>query len=114
MVICVPITSDGLIAPGWGRAERVAVAEASPDGVESWTAHQVGWGAAHDVAPEGQHHARVARFLQEHQVDAVVAEHMGEPMKNMLAKMGIQVTLGASGPAADAVSRAARSMGRTS
>ena len=103
MIVCVPVTPDGSVDPRWGRADRVAVAEVTAAGVESWQEHDVGWGALHDSGPEGTHHARIARFLLEHDVEAVVANHMGGGMEHMLGKMGIAVHLGAAGPARDAV-----------
>jgi predicted Fe-Mo cluster-binding NifX family protein len=103
VIVCVPVTPDGLIDPRWGRADRVAIASLGSAGIDSWAEHEVGWGRSHDEAGEGQHHAQVARFLRDHGVAAVVAHHMGEGMQLMLGKMGIDVVLGASGRAADAV-----------
>jgi len=48
-------------------------------------------------------HARVARFLIDHHIDVVVAEHMGPGMTRMLTTMGIRVSLGALGDARAAV-----------
>ena len=87
--------------PRWGRAERVAVSEVSANGIESWREFDVGWDRLHDSGTEGGHHARVARFLREHAVEAVAANHMGPDMENMLIKMGIEVRLGAAGRARD-------------
>jgi predicted Fe-Mo cluster-binding NifX family protein len=107
MIVCVAVTHDGLVAGGWGRAERVAVAAVSDGDVADWKEHDVGWGRLHDSGPEGEHHARIARFLQEHAVEAVVAEHMGPPMRHMLHKMGIQTHLGVTGAARPAALLAA-------
>ena len=103
MIICIPVTQDGLVDPRWGRADRVAVARVSGDHVDSWQEFDVGWGRLHDEGPEGLHHARVARFLQEHGIETVVAHHMGDGMTQLLAKMRIAVRLGASGRAREAV-----------
>lgn len=103
MIVCIPVTTDGAVDPRWGRAQRVAIARVNGETIESWEEFDVGWGTAHDAGPEGQHHARVARFLQEHGVQTVVANHMGDGMTQMLAKMGIAVRLGAAGNARDAV-----------
>lgn len=103
MVVCVPVTRDELVDPRWGRAERVAVAAGSASGIESWSEFDVGWGSLRESGSEGSHHARIARFLLDHRVDAVTADHMGREMEHMLAKMGIAVRLGASGRARDAV-----------
>ncbi len=102
MVICVPVTVEGLIDPRWGRADRVATMEISGDGIADWQEFDVGWGTLHDEGTEGSHHARIARFLLDHHVGAVVANHMGEPMVHMLQQMGIAVHLGASGGAREA------------
>lgn len=103
MTICVPIQTDGTIDPRWGRAERVAVVSVNGGAIDSWDEFDVGWGTQHDEGPEGQHHARIARFLQEHRVDTVLAGHMGPPMAQMLKQMGITVRLGAAGNAREAV-----------
>lgn len=106
MVVCVPVTTEGLIDPRWGRAERVAVTEVIGDQIRSWTEYEVGWHTLHDEGTEGSHHARVARFLQEHHVEAVVANHVGPPMVHMLERMGVKVCLGATGNAREAARRA--------
>jgi predicted Fe-Mo cluster-binding NifX family protein len=41
----------------------------------------------------------VARLLQDHHVEAVVANHMGMPMVHMLERMGLKIHLGATGDA---------------
>ena len=102
MIVAVAVTPEGLIDSRWGRAERVAVAAVSENEVTGWQEFEVGWASLHDSGSEGSHHARVARFLQEHDVEAVVADHMGAGMEHMLAKMGIAVRLGAGGWARDA------------
>jgi len=107
MVVCVPVTSDAHVDHSWGRADRVAIAEVGDGGIERWEEFEVGWDASHDADGEGGHHARIARFLLDHGVGAVVAGHMGPPMQNMLARMGLAVRLGATGDARAAVSRAA-------
>ena len=111
MIVCVPVTSTGDIDPRWGRAARVAVAEVTGGELLRWEEFEVGWDRLHDAGTEGGHHARVARFLQERGVDVVVAHHMGDPMAQMLERMGLEVRLGASGDAGRAVLFA--SAGRT-
>jgi predicted Fe-Mo cluster-binding NifX family protein len=103
MILCIPVTPDGLTAPGWGRTHRVAVATASGSDVSEWQEFDVDWDTLHDEGTEGAHHARVARFLIEHHIDVVVAEHMGPGMTRMLTTMGIHVSLGADGDARAAV-----------
>jgi predicted Fe-Mo cluster-binding NifX family protein len=102
MVVCVAVTEQGLVDPRWGRAERVALAEIGGNGIESWQELDVGWSSLRASGTEGSHHARVARFLKEHRVEAVVADHMGADMEHMLGKMGIEVRLGAAGSAKQA------------
>jgi predicted Fe-Mo cluster-binding NifX family protein len=99
MIVCLAVTQEGFVDPRWGRAERVVVTEVSESGIESWREFDVGWGSLHDSGTEGGHHARIARFLREHKVQAVVANHMGPDMEHMLGKMGIEVRLGATGRA---------------
>jgi len=102
MVICVPVTAEGWIDPRWGRADRVAIAETAGDGIANWQEFDVGWGTLHDAGTEGSHHARIARFLLDHHVEAVVANHMGMPMVHMLQQMGLRIHLGAVGGAREA------------
>jgi len=63
----------------------------------------VDWLTSHDEGAEGSHHARVARFLSEHAVQVVVAQHIGAPMENLIRTMKIHPVLGASGDARAAV-----------
>ncbi len=99
MIVCLPVTTDGQIGPSWGRADRVAIADVGSSGISRWDEFAVGWDQTHDAADHDQHHARIARFLTDHQVTCVVAGHMGPPMQRMLDQMGITVRLGASGEA---------------
>jgi predicted Fe-Mo cluster-binding NifX family protein len=103
MKVCVPVTHDGMTAPGWGRARSVAVAEVSDGQVMGWRTFDVGWDTAHDEGPEGAHHARVARFLIDQSIEAVVAQHMGPGMTRMLSGMGVHCVLGAGPDARTAV-----------
>jgi predicted Fe-Mo cluster-binding NifX family protein len=103
MTTCVPVTADGHVAPGWGRAERVALAEVSDGEITSWQEVDVGWGALHDQGGEGAHHARIVRFLREYQVTAVVAAGMGAGMRQTLGRMRLHLQLGAAADARAAV-----------
>ena len=105
IVVCVPVTVDGLLDPRWGRADRVAVATVGQDGIGDWQEFDVGWGGLHDTGTEGSHHARIARFLLDHWVEAVAAHHMGAGMSHMLEKMGLTVQLGESGSAREVAAR---------
>jgi len=103
MKVCVPITSDGTVDPRWGRAERVAVAKVESGTVSDWTEFDVGWGALHDNGPEGAHHARIARFLRDQQVDTVAVDHVGVGLQRMLTTMGVRIDTDHSGDARAAV-----------
>ena len=108
MIVCVPVTSDGVVDPRWGRADRVALAETEGGEINGWREVQVGWDVLHDSGTPATHHARVARFLKAQHVEAVVADHMGPPMQDMLVRMHIRVLLGAGGDAREAVMAAIR------
>ncbi|MEV0895694.1 NifB/NifX family molybdenum-iron cluster-binding protein [Actinoplanes sp. NPDC049802] len=101
--VCVPVTEQEQVDPRWGRAQRVAVVEAGDDGIQRWQVFDVGWDRLHDEGTEGSHHARVVRFLRTHEIEMVVAAHMGAPMQNTLRKMGLRVVLDAAGDARSAV-----------
>jgi predicted Fe-Mo cluster-binding NifX family protein len=108
MVVCVPVTSAGQVDRRWGRAKRAAIATVLEGAVTNWQEYEVAWDVHHDTEGEGAFHARVARFLREHHVEAVVAHHMGEDMLHMLRRMGVQVRMGAEGDARDDARAAAR------
>ncbi len=107
MRVCVPVTPTGQV-DRWGRARQVAVAKVMSGEIVDWQLSNVGWDDLHDAGTEGAHHARVARFVREQGVEAVVAEHMGADMAHMLHRLGMTVHLGASGDARTAVLAAAR------
>lgn len=108
MKVCVPIAANGAVDPRWGRADRVAVAEVVDGEIRDWQEYDVAWSVAHDAGTEGSHHARIARFLREHAVEAVAVHHVGEGMQRMLGTMGVRV---AASPSDDprAAARAAAS-----
>lgn len=103
MIVCVTLGFGGQVGQGWGRAERVAVAEIRDGAIERWEEIPVGWDVLHDVGTEGGHHARIARFIAEHGIERVVTGHMGPPMQQMLGQMGVSVWLGVQGDARKAV-----------
>lgn len=103
VVVCVPVTADRRMAHGWGRARRLALVTVAAGRIVDWTEHEVRWDELHDVGTEGSHHARVVRFLREHRVEVVVAQHMGPPMTRTLGQLGIRCHLGADGDAEAAV-----------
>jgi len=106
MIMCAPVTKEGMIDPRWGRADWVAVADVVGGGIVSWQEVEVSWSRLHDEGAPGSHHARVVTFLREHQVEAVVANHIGPGMVRMLDTMGLPVFLGAAGDARAAVQAA--------
>lgn len=105
-IVCIPVDHDR-VGPSWGKAPQVAIATVVDGAITAWETHVVDWHISHDAGTHGSHHARVVKFLLDHDVTAVVADHMGPPMQNTLAKMGVHVLLGASGNARAAVMMAA-------
>jgi predicted Fe-Mo cluster-binding NifX family protein len=103
MIVCAPVTSEGMIDPRWGRADWVALADVVDGEVVSWREIEVSWSRLHDEGTPGSHHARVVGFLRENSVGAVVAHHMGDGMVRMLDTMGLPTHLGAAGDARLAV-----------
>lgn len=71
-VVCISITPEGLVGHSWGKAPTVAVARVSEGEIVDWEIHDV---------------------------TDVVAGHVGEPLQNTLAKLGVAVHLGAQGDA---------------
>ncbi len=111
VIACVPVLPDGTVDPRWGRADRLAIAEVEGGRLLSWEEFQVDWSVRHDEGSSARHHARVARFLLEHHVGAVVAHHVGEGMVRQLATMKVALHLDAVGDARDAVRAALASEG---
>jgi predicted Fe-Mo cluster-binding NifX family protein len=99
MKVCLAIATDGQVDPRWGRADRVAVAEVADGQIRDWQEFAVGWGTLHDQGTEGSHHARIARFLRDNQVQAVAAHHVGPGMERMLGSMAIRLVTGVDGDA---------------
>lgn len=111
MIVCVPVTKEGLVDPRWGRADRVAIVDVVGGEIVSWREIEVSWSRLHDEGAPGSHHARVVTFLREQQVGAVVANHIGQGMVRMLDTMAISMHLGATGDARAAVKEASRDLG---
>ena len=101
--LCVPVTADEQVGTSWGKASAVAIATVDDGAIESWRTEAVNWDVSHDEGTPGSHHARVARFVQDNAITTVVAVHMGEPMQNMLTKLGVDVQQGVAGDARMAV-----------
>jgi len=105
-IVCVPVTVDGQVGHSWGKAPTVAIASVEDGTITSWRTEAVHWDVSHDEGTPGSHHARVARFIQDNNVTAVAAGHMGEPMQTMLTKLGVAVRLGVDGDARAAAASA--------
>lgn len=110
MILCAPVTSEGMIDNGWGRAERVAIADVVDGEIMSWREIEVSWNRLHDEGTPGSHHARVVTFLRDQNVEAVVVNHMGDGMARSLATMGLTVQAGAAGDARASVLAAFREL----
>jgi predicted Fe-Mo cluster-binding NifX family protein len=78
------------------------VADVTAGEIRSWQEFTVGWGTLHDQGTEGAHHARVARFLRENQVQGIAVHHIGPGMQRMLALMSIRAVTGLAGDARSA------------
>lgn len=113
MIIALPVTDDGLIGHSWGKARTVAVVDVDQDGVNDWTTYEVRWDISHDEGTHGAHHARVVAFLREHEVTAVVVDHVGDGMARMLRSMNIQLVMPASGDAGAAALAVVADQGRS-
>ncbi len=101
-IVCLPVTADGQVAHSWGKAPIVALATVEDGQISNWRTESVNWDVSHDMGTPGSHHARVAQFIQDNAVTTVAAGHMGEPMLNMLTKLGVRVHLGVDGDARSA------------
>jgi predicted Fe-Mo cluster-binding NifX family protein len=114
MNLMIPVRPDGTVEPRFGKAPMVAVATVGADGsIQQWDTFQVGWDELHDLGTEGSHHARIVTFLREHEVDAVVATHVGPGMQRTLTSMGLPMLLATLPDAKASVSAAvARAGGR--
>lgn len=95
VVVALPVAPGRTLGHSWGKAPVVALATVRVGEVVGWEEHEVRWDVAHDEGHHGSHHARVVRFLREHGVTAVAADHMGDPMVHTLRRMGVAVLLGA-------------------
>lgn len=102
-VVLVPVTDSGEIDHKFGKAPQVAVAVVEDGVIAGWTVHPMGWDVLHDEGEHGAHHARIVRFVREHDVNDVVADHMGPPMQNTLTKLGVALHMDRSGDAREAV-----------
>ncbi|MFT4108676.1 NifB/NifX family molybdenum-iron cluster-binding protein [Propionicimonas sp.] len=91
MIVATPVTAEGQSAAAWGRAHWIGVADVRDGAVAGWAIHEVGWDVSHDEGTHGSHHARIVRFLKEQGIAAVVVDHMGPGMVQVMNTMGIPV-----------------------
>ncbi len=108
MIVATPVDAHGETAGAWGRAAHVAVADVGAQGIDAWAVYDVGWDVLHDEGTHGAHHARIARFLKEHAIQAVVVSHVGPGMVRMLDTMGIAILEAAAGDAQASVRAAVK------
>jgi len=102
-IVCIPVTHEGQVGHSWGRAHTVALATVAQGTITSWRTETVQGDVSKDQGSEGSHHARVARFVRDNAVTAVLARHMGDDMQNMLTRLGVRVRQGVDGDARAAV-----------
>ncbi len=91
MFVATPVTADGQSAAAWGRAHWIGVADVADGAVRSWQVHEVAWDSSHDEGTHGSHHARIVRFLKDQGIEAVVVDHMGPGMVQVMQTMRIPV-----------------------
>ncbi|MFZ2226899.1 MAG: NifB/NifX family molybdenum-iron cluster-binding protein [Candidatus Nanopelagicaceae bacterium] len=103
MIICTPVTSDGNIDPRWDRADWIAIAEVINGKIVNWQEIDVLWSQLYYSGTFGSHDDRIVKFLREHRVEAVIANHVGDSMAQIFGTMRISVHLGATGDAQLAV-----------
>lgn len=103
MVVCTTLGPGGQVGGGLGRAAEVAVVSVTDGVIESWQEYEVGWDLLHDEGSEGAHHARIVRFLREHEIDVVLARGIGPGMQRTLGSMGVRAVVGVQGDARQAV-----------
>ncbi len=109
MNVATPVDGSGNTAHAWGKAHWVGVARVEGDSVVEWDVYETDWDTLHDVGSHGSHHARIVRFLREHDIAAVVVDHMGEGMRQVMAKMGIPLLPSTPGDARASVAAAVAS-----
>ncbi len=103
MIVATPVTAEGQSAAAWGKAHWIGVAGVEDGAVTTWQVHEVGWDVSHDEGTHGSHHARIVRFIKEQAIDAVVVDHMGPGMVQVMQTMGIPVLPASPGDARDSI-----------
>ena len=107
MIIAAAVEPNGSLGHSWGKAKSVVVATAEADEIIDWRPYEVAWDLLHDEGTPGSHHARVVTFLQAHDVELVLVDHVGDGMRRMLAGMGVELREGVRGDARAAMLAAA-------
>jgi predicted Fe-Mo cluster-binding NifX family protein len=103
ITIAIPVTTDGAVFERLAKAP-VAVTCVLRDGqIVDWTEHAVGWDQTYGVDVMGNHHARVMRFMQEHDVTDVVAADVCDNMRRSLEAKGVVLHADFAGDARTAV-----------
>ena len=91
--ICVPLNTDGTIHQILGQAPVVATCQVDEGMVTDWVEHPVHWDQTYGVDVKGVHHPRIIRFIQENDVNVVVANDVCESMQKVFATLGVTVHL---------------------
>lgn len=91
MKYAIPVTADDRLGPSLSRAHWVAIATYADNAIITWRVYEVEWDVLHETEGEDAHDARVAVFLREHGVGAVVANHVGAGLRPTLKRVGIPV-----------------------
>lgn len=89
MNVMLPVNADGTVELRFGRAHFVAVAEFDGDQLTNWTVDEVNWDVLHDEGTHGHHHARMVRYIKEHNVERIGFVGMGQSMMNTLNKANV-------------------------
>ncbi|MGL4831347.1 MAG: NifB/NifX family molybdenum-iron cluster-binding protein [Propionibacteriaceae bacterium] len=105
MKFVIPVTQEGACGHAWGRAHYVALAHVDNGEITNWQVEEVRWDELHNA--EGNHHARIVRYLRDNEVEAVVADHMGQGMALTLDKLGLPIFAMTSDDARECVIAAA-------
>ncbi|MCW5951111.1 MAG: hypothetical protein KIT69_02475 [Propionibacteriaceae bacterium] len=107
MIIATPVTVDGRTASRWGKAHWIGVADVTGPRITSWTIHEVGWDDA-SLFGRNRRHARIAHFLAEQEVGAVVVPAVGSRLAKLFDRLGIAVLPATPGDARESVLAAVR------
>lgn len=103
ITIAIPITVDGAVFERLAKAPLVATCVLRDGEVVDWTEHAVGWDQTYGVDVMGNHHARVMRFMQEHNVTDVVAADVCDNMRRSLEAKDVTLHADFAGDARAAV-----------